>query len=68
MSSLRRCGVGVIVDSRKDFTQTLFAFEGPTFRSACQLSCSQFNAKSAVEDNFDQPDGFSFVKNLVCSP
>ena len=28
MSSLRRCGVGVIVDSRKGFTQTLF---GPTF-------------------------------------
>ena len=31
-SSLRRFGVGVIVDSRKGFTQTLFAFEGPTFR------------------------------------
>jgi len=27
-SSLRRCSVGVIADSRKGFTQTLFAFEG----------------------------------------
>ena len=34
MSSLRHCGIGVIVDSRKGFTQTLFAFEGPTFRYA----------------------------------
>ena len=23
------CGVGMIVDNRKGFTQTLFAFEGP---------------------------------------
>ena len=33
-SSLRCCGVGEIVDSRRGLTETLFGFGGPTFRSA----------------------------------
>ena len=32
-----------------------------------KLVSSQFNVKSAVEGNFDQPDSFSFGKYLVCS-
>ena len=36
-------------------------------KSQTKLVSSQFNAVSAVEGDFDQPDGFSFAKNLVCS-
>ena len=32
-----------------------------------KLASSQFNAKSAMEDSFDQPDGLNFAKNLVLS-
>jgi len=32
-----------------------------------KLVSTYFIAKSAAEGDFDQPDGFSFAKKLVCS-
>ena len=49
MSSLRRCGVGVIADSRGGLAETIFAFRNPTFRYALGSFCIQFKSRSPTK-------------------